>query len=440
MNDDVLVTVMSSWLKGTAAVAPDPVRSAKSVMARLPEPTQGHRRWSFPIVLRWTGRSTGTRDSSLLLPSAMPGGLQRPANRRRATSMSSAAKVMLVSVLTLLVGGLVVTNGPSNPAPQAPAAVTSDATTPTPGPTSTTLASEAPTETAMPQWTTAPVVPDPDKLIAWPAPSVTFEADKLRIRVRGKTFVGGDPEWVDSSAPSVDRRTFDVLWQENGVDMRMDIEFSADGDHFWIDAFRVYDGAKAGKWVEWRGPLYSTPLGAPMEADVRLEGGDGRVKATIDIEGMRITAFHPGSGPGPLTGCEPPVLPDSAAARPVLMIASLSLAAPGLSDAKLRARLADWDEPEHQFKGSGLWTMSPSEVESFLRATGVCFDFTYMYTTQRRDGSASTAEGERWCTAPPGGRVAWLRYSADAVNVGIRDDTLLPVREAPPQGWNCPTN
>lgn len=206
------------------------------------------------------------------------------------------------AVILAIVGGLVVGTVPQ-PGPDPIAAVSSgaeatavpDTSIPTPLPFDEV-------ETRAPAFAL-----DLSKSIAWPARSVLFEADRLQIKVRGKTFTGGDPEIVRSWA-SIDQRDFDIEWYENGVLMRMNIQIKSDGSEYWMQDFMVYDGSRGeGRWVSWEGPLYPTPLDRPMEAGLRLSGGQGRVDAEVAIDGIRITAFHPGSGPGPLTGCEAPM-------------------------------------------------------------------------------------------------------------------------------------
>jgi hypothetical protein len=45
---------------------------------------------------------------------------------------------------------------------------------------------------------------------------------------------------------------------------------------------------------------------------------------------------------------------------------------------------------------------------------------------------------ERWCTAPPTGEIDTLTYNDGEVVVLVRDHSVLPPREQPLEGWNCP--
>ena len=102
-------------------------------------------------------------------------------------------------------------------------------------------------------------------------------------------------------------------------------------------------------------------------------------------------------------------------------------------------RLEDWDEPEHQFKDTGIWTMSLTDVETLLRDSGVCFEFSHSFVDQRQGSGASIAE-ERWCSAPPRGELVSLEYREDVVDVAVWDSSVQATRDMPPAGWNCPIN
>jgi hypothetical protein len=100
--------------------------------------------------------------------------------------------------------------------------------------------------------------------------------------------------------------------------------------------------------------------------------------------------------------------------------------------------LDGWDEPEHPFAGTGIWTMSPSEVESILREAGVCFEFGYTHPTGAPADDHPLAT-EAWCWAPPDGAVTGLTYWRDRVIVSVWGGTVRPAGDVPPQGWGCPT-
>jgi hypothetical protein len=391
--------------------------------------------------------------------------------------------IMVVVMAMALLGPLAFAQdrgSPAIPSTQSPSPAASTAASSGSAAPDTTLAPPATTP-----WIQPFVQTDPTKRLQWPSPSVVFEADDLRIRTGDKTFKGMlSAEFIQSWAGE-DYRNYDVMWLEHGREMRMDITFGSDGTDYWIKRWLVYDGTKDPGWVTFRGPLFKTPLHEPMEADVRLTKGKGKDRLELRVDGLRIHAFHPGSGPVPLTGCAPavPLDADAIAAQDleeyrarftdegwvqylesgdrrfqregqtleegllaefrrqvrINPVVQPPRSYDGVSFGPGELRLEDWDEPEHKFKGSGIWTMPLVDVETLLRDSGVCFEFTYSFVDQRQGSGASEAE-ERWCTTPPRGELVSLEYREDVLDVKVWDSSVQARRDTPTAGWNCPTN
>jgi hypothetical protein len=398
------------------------------------------------------------------------------------TRARSTIMVVGMAMATALLGPLVFAQdraSPDVPAAESPSPAASTTAAPS--------ISVGPAATLAPAATTPWIQPfvetDPTKKVQWPSPSVVFEADALRITTRGQTYQGLiSAEFIDSRAGE-HYRDYDVMWQEKGRDMRMDITFRSNDTDYWISRWLVHDGTKDRGWVRFKGPLFKTPLDEPMEADVRLTKGTGKDRLELRVDGMRIHAFHPGSGPVPFTGCTPPVPLDAdaiaaqdleayrarftdeewaqyqASGDPRFQREGQSLeegllaefrrqvainpvvepprSYDGIPFAPGTPELEDWVEPEHQFQGSGIWTMSLAEVETLLRDSGVCYEFTYSFVDQRQGSGASMAE-ERWCTAPPRGELVSLEYREDVIDVAVWDSSVQAPRDVPPAGWNCP--
>lgn len=199
--------------------------------------------------------------------------------------------------------------------------------------------------------------------------------------------------------------------------MRVDTTFGSDGTDYWIRRWMVYDdGTRNPGWVTFKGPLFKSPLDEPMEADVRLIKGKGDGKLELRVDGMRIHAFHRGSGPAPLTGCTPPVPLDADA------IAAEQLA-------EYRATFSDEEWARY------LETRDPR----IQRDSGVCFESTYSFVDQRQGSAGSIAE-KRWCTAPPRRELIRLEYREDVIDVEVWETSVQAPRDMPPAGWNCPTD
>ena len=114
---------------------------------------------------------------------------------------------------------------------------------------------------------------------------------------------------------------------------------------------------------------------------VPLGGSQG---GELVFRGLRLTAFAPGTGPGPLTGCRAAIDP-----------ASLDAGGDGME-----VRPLDEGQP---LAGTGIETMMPTDAEALLRDLGLCFTFRYSYPTGPEVDGGQEGYSERWCTAPPSG-------------------------------------
>ena len=256
--------------------------------------------------------------------------------------------------------------------------------------------------------------PPPGGAVTWDSGAARFEADSYQIYVGDTVFTGTGQAEVDSDPGDPTYRTLEVVWHEQGVEQRMNLYFAADAEDWWVTEIRTYDGMADGEWVNYWAvgqptqKMFKTPRGESFEDDVLL-AGFGRLAAVLEIEGLRLTAFAPGTGPGPLVGCTP-----AAANRKALRQGPLRKG-----------------QPLHR---TGIRKMDPAEAESLLRDLGLCFTFRYEYPT-----GPSVGYSERWCTAPPAGRITDLTYLDDGeIVVFVEDDRVRNEREQPPEGWNCP--
>lgn len=260
-----------------------------------------------------------------------------------------------------------------------------------------------------------------DTGVIWDSGSVRFEADAFELRVGDRVFRGIGPAEVRSDPGDEAYRTLEVVWSEQGVEQRMNLYFGADESDWWISEVRTYDGFVDGEWIDYLqvgemdDRMLSTPRGSSYEGDVQFVGW-GRVPGELLVEGLRLTAFAPGTGPAAHTDCRFAV-------------------APGLAES---VRPTDEGQP---LDDAGIEQMSAAEVEAVLRELGVCFEFRYSYPTGPEIDGSQEGYSERWCTAPPAGRVEEALYGGDgAIIIFVEDDEIRDPREQPPAGWGCPAN
>ena len=251
----------------------------------------------------------------------------------------------------------------------------------------------------------------PDPSISWETDSASLQADAIEMRRDDCFFAGVGPTAVHSDPGDPAYRTLEVDWMEQGIHSMLNVYFAADRDAWWVTEIRTpvaefYDHPSLPYHLS---ELTRTPRGASMEGDFRLENPDG---SSLAIEGMRLTAFAPGTGPAPLSGCVP-----AATSRQALRDG------PFARDGALR--------------GLGFRKLTPAQAESMLRELGYCFTFRYTHPVEGTDGGWSPSE--RWCVAPPGGVIEDVLYLDDGELVVFVDDDVPRLWEpAPPQGVGCP--
>ncbi len=177
------------------------------------------------------------------------------------------------------------------------------------------------------------LAPDPEAggaeptAIEWRTPSVALEADRLQITASGLTFEGTDEPFLsvgsDNLGADYYSRTYQAEWREHDRWMRLWFFLGADDTQWWVDEIYTYDGKKDGDYLYYGqlAPLTRTPRGESLEMDLGVTPVDadrtdrpGLIEnARLRIDGLRLTAFAPGTTTAPLevTGCRP--LPADAA-------------------------------------------------------------------------------------------------------------------------------
>lgn len=120
---------------------------------------------------------------------------------------------------------------------------------------------------------------------------VRLQASDFTVSVAGRTFsptgaveLNGDPGW-SYTADQEGYTTFELVWFEQNVEMRVNLYFASNSTHWWISEIRTYDGADPGEWITSLGRYVETPLGQPFKGDLHVR--------TLLIEGMVLDAFIP---------------------------------------------------------------------------------------------------------------------------------------------------
>jgi hypothetical protein len=130
--------------------------------------------------------------------------------------------------------------------------------------------------------------------VEWIAPDATLSAENFYLEAGGLIFtaataevdVHGDPAGADG-----DRTTIEVTWYEHDREMRVFVYLESDGDSWWADEIRAYDGADDPDWVTFEDRYFTTPVGAAFEVDeFELVGiaEDTGAEVLVHFDGLRI--------------------------------------------------------------------------------------------------------------------------------------------------------
>ena len=260
-------------------------------------------------------------------------------------------------------------------------------------------------ETTPPATAEATTTPDVETpRIDWASGGIELAADDLQLRV-GDTVLSAPGEVLPLGNTYVDDGQLEAWWYEQGNQQRLNINLDLDETDWWVDSIWTYD--QQGDDSEW---IYfedleertRTPLGEPFMGDLELRSTDAdraahaaAGAAELELDGLRLSAFMPGTRPAPLTGCDYVV------------------------DDRIEVTWDAWPE------GGGSWSttiagrplqgkgellhgwkrMTPKEAEAVLQTAGLCYrvDHSWRPTPRFEDPRLNRElEGyyDRRCSAP----------------------------------------
>lgn len=147
-----------------------------------------------------------------------------------------------------------------------------------------------PGSTAGPDVTAAAAAPNQ---IAWKTDVVALTAREFSITAGGKTFRAATPKvQIHSDPGDATYRTLEATWEENGVEMRLNLYFGGDASSWWVDQVRIYNGAAEGGWLYAKGTFFKAALGDAWTGDLDVAvtdvDGIGGTPASIHLAGATL--------------------------------------------------------------------------------------------------------------------------------------------------------
>jgi hypothetical protein len=128
--------------------------------------------------------------------------------------------------------------------------------------------------------------------VSWHTRTVSLTADDFWIDIEGKRFTARVTPVSVSGDPGHELYTsLEIEWHEHGREMRLFIYLRSDGNRWWTDEIRTYDGRDPSEWVYYYGRQFDTPLGQPFVGDVELvnNGPEDRARAILHFRGLKLS-------------------------------------------------------------------------------------------------------------------------------------------------------
>lgn len=278
--------------------------------------------------------------------------------------------------------------------------------------------------------------------IDWASKGIELKADDLSLRV-GDSLVSAPGEVLPLGSTYAGDADLEAWWYENGSVQRLLFQLGIDDSDWWIDTIRAYDGyGDDSDWIYFEdlAERTRTPIGESLTDDLHLESTDASKEeyqpagsATLDLDGLRLTAFAPGSRPAPLRGCDF-VEDDGVEVEWIEWEDGGGYWSAGYEDGVLQGR----GEPLRRYDKK-----TPKKIESALQKAGLCyrFDHSWKPAPQFEDARLNRELElyfDRRCSAPESGKVGEVSFGVDHPSGEPGVIVYVEVHETEPKDWPEP--
>ena len=130
-------------------------------------------------------------------------------------------------------------------------------------------------------------------------PQVSLTADDFWIDAGGRRFTSEGAEVEVTSDPGDSAyQTLELVWHEQGSEMRLNIYFQSDGATWSSNEVRTYNGQQLEPdWVTFTGEFFRSPLGSGYSGTFDESATEDGFTSHLHMGGLRLQAFL-GYGPG----------------------------------------------------------------------------------------------------------------------------------------------
>ncbi len=143
--------------------------------------------------------------------------------------------------------------------------------------------------------------PEAAAAVAWESPVVSLTARDLELVLDGQRFPVGEPVSISSDPGFPTYQTLELIWFADGVEMRINVYLYSDGQRWWSNQIRTYDGRMPGDWVGYEGRFFESPVGQPYRGDLDVAAtGPTGVRGELHLRDIVLRAF---TKLGPAAAC-----------------------------------------------------------------------------------------------------------------------------------------
>ncbi len=140
--------------------------------------------------------------------------------------------------------------------------------------------------------------------INWKSDVALLTAQGFSVQAGDKTFSGRAPAQVQSDPGNATYRTLEATWNEQGVQMRVNLYFSGDATSWWVSEIRAYDGKAMPKaeWMTAIGKWFQSPIGQPWTGDIDVPLKGVGIGGSLHLAGATVATHAVDNVTEPLGG------------------------------------------------------------------------------------------------------------------------------------------
>lgn len=101
--------------------------------------------------------------------------------------------------------------------------------------------------------------------INWKTDTITVSADEFYIVANGSYYIPNAALKLTSDPGNEQYTTLEASWLDGTKEMRLNLYFAADENHWWVSEVRTYNGNTPGDWIYYSDNKIQAPIGSQFK-------------------------------------------------------------------------------------------------------------------------------------------------------------------------------